>query len=414
MITGAHAAGHSRTMTRSLALVAAALVACSQSNTSSTGAGGAASSSTSTGGPSSTGSTSTSSSGNSSSGATTSSSSGAGGAGPACSVPLAPMTLISRNAPAFASDGANASASDDDSPAQAWSSAGTPTWLAYDLSAVPASQRHQVLLSWYAIHAGCYIDTSMPTQGQRPIDYSIEINTAPSAASPPSTGWTEVLSVQQNRYCGRSHVVDLQGAGWVRMKVAQGSADSPSVSFDLDVQDASAGACDSWLFMGDSITYMTMTHAFCDLPTLVRDGKAAYWPAVLDAAIGGTSTASAIGVIDDTIKDFPGHFVVLAYGTNDHANDFHMEELVQHVLAAGKIPVVPHMPWSDHATDGPAINQAIDALYAKYPAIVRGPDLWAFFNGRNDLIPPGDVHPNQAGQEELRKQWAATMQSLDH
>jgi hypothetical protein len=164
--------------------------------------------------------------------------------------------------------------------------------------------------------------------------------------------------------------------------------------------------------MGDSITYMTMTYAFSDLPSLVAAQSPGYWPAALDAALGGTNTTSALEVIDDTMKDFPGRFVALAYGTNDHANELHMEELVQHVIAAGKVPVVPHMPWSDGSVDGPAINAAIDALYTKYPEIVPGPDLWAFFEGRTDLIPSGDVHPNGQGQEELRKQWAAMMSGL--
>ena len=55
-------------------------------------------------------------------------------------------------------------------------------------------------------------------------------------------------------------------------------------------------------------------------------------------------------------------------GMNDHANDCHMEELVQKVLASGKIPVVPHMPWSDSAmigTEGPLIDAALDALDKK-------------------------------------------------
>jgi hypothetical protein len=70
------------------------------------------------------------------------------------------------------------------------------------------------------------------------------------------------------------------------------------------------------------------------------------------------------------------------------------------------------MPWSDTAgvqTDGPLINAQIDALYAKYPQIVKGPDLWQLFMNRTDLIPSGDVHPNQQGQEVLRQAWAQVM-----
>ena len=118
------------------------------------------------------------------------------------------------------------------------------------------------------------------------------------------------------------------------------------------------------------------------------------------------------------MSGFPGRYVVLAYGTNDNISQggvLQMETLVQHVLAAGKIPVVPHMPWSDTTgvqANGPIINQAIDALYAKYPQILRGPDLWTAFMNRTDLIPSGDMHPNSQGQEFLRQQWASVMAAV--
>src|SRR4051812_5594578 len=86
---------------------------------------------------------------------------GAGGAasGDSCwgKLPIPPMPLISRGAPAFASAG-DAKAANDDKPDSSWSTDKMPAWLAYDVSAAPEAQRGQVLISWYAIHAGCYID----------------------------------------------------------------------------------------------------------------------------------------------------------------------------------------------------------------------------------------------------------------
>jgi hypothetical protein len=91
-----------------------------------------------------------------------------------------------------------------------------------------------------------------------------------------------------------------------------------------------------------------------------------------------------------------------------------METLVQKVIAAGKIPVVPHVPWSDQKLEeGPLLNQAIDALYVEYPEILRGPDLWKTFEDHREWIPPGDVHPNAEGQEVLRSAWATVMSSVD-
>jgi hypothetical protein len=338
---------------------------------------------------------------------------GTGGTSDAAFTTSRVMPLISRGVPVHSSNGSGASSANDADPATSWSSGTLPAWLAYDLSSVPLGERQSALVSFYATHAPCYIDTSPTSSGQRPLDYTIETHSAPGGGAPPGDGWTAIVTIQNSRYCGRQHLVDLNGASWVRIHVTRGSSDSSSVAFEMDVQSAPSGASDAWLFLGDSITYMTMTHAFCNLPGLVRAARPGYWPAVLDAAIGGTNTTTALAAIDDTMKDFPGRYVVLAYGTNDHVRDFAMEALVQKVLAAGKVPVVPHMPWSSVSTEGPMINQAIDGLSAKYPEIVHGPDLWAFFSGRTDLIPTNDVHPNSAGQEELRKQWAQMMVALD-
>ncbi len=54
----------------------------------------------------------------------------------------------------------------------------------------------------------------------------------------------------------------------------------------------------------------------------------------------------------------------------------------------------------------------IDALYVKYPEIVKGPDLWGHFEGHTEWIPMGDVHPNSDGQAEFRKQYALVMEGL--
>jgi hypothetical protein len=324
------------------------------------------------------------------------------GAGP---VPTgAAMPLISRDVPAFASNGEPAAANDD-APNTAWGSGPLPSFIAYDLSATPPSERQQILVAWYAIRAPCYIDEG--ASGERPIAYTLETNSAPGGGEAPTSGWNVALEIEDNRYCGRHHLLDLGGASWLRMNVTEGT--DPSVSFELDVYSAPNGASDSWLFMGDSITYMAMTHAFSDLSNLVAEKRPDHFPAALDAALGGTNTSTAKDIIDDTLQDFPGRYVVLAYGTNDHADEFQMEALVQKVTAAGKTPVVPHMPWSEGSAEGEAINLLIDGLYAKYPEIVKGPDLWKVFENRTDLIPSGDVHPNDEGQKELRKAWASMM-----
>jgi lysophospholipase L1-like esterase len=315
-----------------------------------------------------------------------------------------PMQLISRDVPAFASSGMAKNANDAQ-PNIAWSSEGLPAWLAYDVSGVPASQRQQVLLAWYCYWADYLVTTPKPEQ-MLPLDYVVETNVAAGGDSPPVEGWQKVAEVTGNAKSARQHVFDLADRNWVRLTVSK-SSDAAHVMIDLDLYSAPAGGSDGWLFMGDSITYMTTQRAFSDLPALVEKARPGRVPLIVDGALGGTNTSTAQDIIETSLAEFAGRYVVLAYGTNDHAPEFKMESLVKKVLAAGKVPVVPHLPWSDQKLEeGPLMNQAIDALYAKYPQILPGPDLWQAFENRLDFIPAGDVHPNGEGQEFLRGEWA--------
>lgn len=328
------------------------------------------------------------------------------------------MELISAGAPAWAAIEGNvlrhAGYANDLDPLTSWAPGAEPAWLAYDLSSVPASKRGQALVVWHALHAPDYLLEGVGTPGQqRPLDYTIEIHSAPGGGAPPSTGWSDVASVEACYRSSMQHLVDLRQANWVRIRVTKSSDPTSGPAIDFDVFSAPEGASDSWLFMGDSITFMSMSYPWCDVPGLVRQQQPTRFPPTIDAAIGGTNTGTALASIDATLQHFVGKYVVLAYGTNDHAGaDFRMEELVQSVLDAGKVPVVPRMPWSEGSTEGQAINAQIEALYTKYPQIVRGPDLWALFEGRTDLIPFGDVHPNEQGAAALRAAWAEVIASV--
>jgi hypothetical protein len=328
------------------------------------------------------------------------------------------MPHISYGAPAFASSSANyqtvPASADDDNPLTSWSPATLPAWIALDISGAPASERQAALFVWNALHAGSYLNTSSPSGADMPTDYTLEMNVAPGGSpSPPADGWTQVAAISNNLFGTVETPIALGGANWLRMSVT-GSTD-PTLAIDVDLYSAPSGATDCWLFMGDSITYITMPYAWNDLPSLVHTARPDRWPAVINAAVGGTNTTTAASVIDATLAGYPGRYVVLPYGTNDNVSEggsFEMETLVQDVLAAGKVPVVPHMPWADVPliqTNGPMVNAMIDALYVKYPQILKGPDLWAAFLNRTDLIPSGEVHPNSAGQEVLRQQWATVM-----
>jgi len=325
-----------------------------------------------------------------------------------------PMPVISNNVPAFASSSATNSspaAANDGMSGSAWLAGSIPAWLAYDLSGASKAQRKQVLVAWYVGAALDFINPTPDASKHWPIDYTIETNSAAGGGDPPADGWTIIETVTGNDRNTRQRLLDMADANWVRINVTKSSSPD-TVGIDMDVHSAPEGATDSWLFMGDSITFMSTSYLFSNLPSLVHGLAPDRWPAIIPAAIGGTNTTTALDAIDTTIANFPGRFVTLNYGTNDHAGEYHMEELVKKVIAAGKVPVVPKMPWaaaSNIQTDGPLINQQIDELYAKYPEIRRGPDMWEVFKDRTDLIPADDIHPNSAGQDEWRKQWSISM-----
>jgi hypothetical protein len=437
---------------------------------------------------------SSSSSGGSSSSGSSGSSSGSPDAASDCPTQATtsvaqPMPVISRGAPAFASSAQNASPANDgassdydvfwESSTQPISSA-APAWLAYDLSGVPACQRKKVLVSWYQPVAydafdpydftisTSYVDAINHTGNGKyglPMTYTLEGNAAAGgSSSPPPNGWVALLpsDVTNNVYHGRAHLIDFTGYNWIRMRVtavtaSASAAGKPSlasnqdVAVKLDVQDASLGVADSWLFLGDSITSHCMSNidggnsgANKSFPELVHASLPAFFPAAINGGMGGSKTITnptpakagdASASIDLWLALFPGKFVGLSWGTNDcGGNPWGIDPsiaayktLINKVIAAGKVPVVPHVPWAPNtgisgATDpstgapyaplspGAAYNAQIDSQLYTIAGVVRGPDLWAAFKGKTSLfLDATNVHPNDDGIAVYRQAWATAM-----
>lgn len=329
---------------------------------------------------------------------------------------IAAMPLISRNKPAYVSSLAiavSASAANDANHESMWVPSSLPAWIAYDLSTVPVEQRQQVLVAWYAPRALGYIYPSPEPFLQMPVDYTIETNMAPGGTgSAPITGWQVAVTVTGNNRGSREHLFNLAGANWIRL-VATAGSDPASIAIDLDVHSAPEGASDAWLFLGDSNTGI-VAYLFSDLPALVNGLAPNRWPVIVPAGIGGTNVFSANDTIDASLSTFPGRYVTLNYGTNLGFQGFGeaMEVLIGKVHAAGKIPVIPHMPWStlpEWQVKGPIINAVIDALYLKYPDIVHGPNLWDSLAGHPEWMADNDIHPSPLGAEEMRRLWAVAM-----
>lgn len=83
-----------------------------------------------------------------------------------------------------------------------------------------------------------------------------------------------------------------------------------------------------------------------------------------------------------------------------------METMVKTVIAAGKIPVIPKIPYSklqDVSSHAPSYNDQIEALYKAYPAIIKGPDLWTYFQSNPSLLSSDNVHPSTEGYNGMRQ-----------
>jgi hypothetical protein len=327
--------------------------------------------------------------------------------------PLAPMPRISDGLPDFTSDDSDAAAAHDGNLQSFWSTDGPlPVWLAYDVSSLPAAQRQQVLLSFNNHSQAAYF--SDPPSDGIPIDYTIEINTGAGGGEPPSAGWTVLVTETNNNVIPREHLLALAGANWVRIVVTR--TQNGHVGLDMDLYDASAGFIDGWLIMGDSISYTSLSRWTLNLPQLLADrGVTEYQPFFDCAALGGTNSGDGQGVLDHALAIFAGHFVTLNYGTNDgdptsyHAN---MTALVERILAAGKTPVVPTVPWPNdsdgHRATVRMLNEQLEEIYTSHPGVMRGPDLYTYFETHPEYIGVGDVHPDGMS---VRVAWADWMAS---
>jgi acyl-CoA thioesterase I len=334
------------------------------------------------------------------------------------------MPLLGRSLPVFASqrNGDAAKAIDADY-STTWRSAHQPTeadpdWIAVDLSSVPR-ERRQTLYSLWFNEAGYAYDTFDGHGYALPGDYRIESNPAPGGGSPPKTGWVTLKTALANTLSSGADVLPMQGANWLRFLATKPTPNAAPMNVDTSLEwelyDAHQSV-DAWKFAGDSITANAMTHAKTNdaFDQLVQK-QSPHFPAFEMAGHGGWTTTDLLRVIDAYLKDFPGRYFAIALGTNDGdptTFGLNMNQLVAKVLAAGKVPVVPTIPYTGEPAHVPVIDKSnleIERLYATFGSrLVRGPDLYkVLFVGRDAYFDnPTDLHPNARGNLAIRKAWA--------
>jgi len=347
------------------------------------------------------------------------------------------LALISRGVPIVASSAMYpaTSANDGDYNTE-WRSNGTPATLALDLSSVPVSQRQNIWLVWYNDGTYAYNHALINQPGYSNAgSYTIEANAAPGGGAAPANGWVPLASLSGNVLHSYSHYLNFAGYNWIRgnFTASDGSVLNADIAINLDVYSASNGVTDGWFFSGDSITANCMGHNHVlaedenNPATQITIATPSFGEQV-DAIVGNNTPVQENGGIpgftsgDMTaylagwLQHVPSKYVTINLGTNDAANSgnaaafyANMQQLVKTVIAAGKIPVVPTIPYSTDPTkmaNIPALNDQIRALYLAYPIIVPGPDLWSYFKNNPQYISTDHLHPNAQGCVAYRSLWS--------
>ena len=346
-------------------------------------------------------------------------------ASPVVSQPGA-MPLISQGLPAYSNYVQSAASNAIDADySTVWRTGHDPSatdsnWLAIDLSTVPTAQRTTVYAVWFNEYGYNY-DTSDGPSYTLPGDFEIQGSPTAGGGQPPSTGWVTLASTTANTLSSGANLLKLGGYNWLRFNCTASASNVAAQNTDTSLQwnlyDAHA-ANDGWKFGGDSITANSMGHqATNDSFDQLVHKQVANNPAFEMAGHGGWSTSTMLGSIDAYLADFPGLYFSLALGTNDApGNDapgygVRMGQLIDKIIAAGKVPVVPMIPYTGEPTHStiPAYNAQISALYATYGSkLIQGPDLYTvIYNGRATMFDsPTDLHPNAAGNAAMRQAWA--------
>ena len=357
---------------------------------------------------------------------------GAGGSGGGYMPPALklshPNPIISRNAQVFSLPAGGAAVVNGTYHNGGWNAGSpttaTPAWVAIKLAAGPT----RILVSWDDGGTYNYKDPAgTPVYGLA-ADYHFEVS-ADSTNGMDGT-WTAVgTAVTGNHVRTRAHALDFTGKSWIKMVITAAPAEaSNGVQIgEIDVHDISATGADlpddTWFFMGDSITAFAFDRRATNQPSFAAAINTAtnktYFPAMINGGIGGEKSSDGLARLAQVLALNPDyHFIALSYGTNDAAGSqippstfqTNMQMMIDMVKAAGREPVIPHIPW---ATDGshaavPMYDTVIDTL-TRTNQLQVGPDLTAYFMMHTDQLMSDGLHPADAGQMAMNQLWADAM-----
>lgn len=330
--------------------------------------------------------------------------------------------LVSRNKKVQSSKrGTNADALVDGSYKSNTWAAGRPTkekpsWVAIDVGPGPT----KLLLNWTA--SGSFNHNETTYGGPGP--YRIEVS-ADSDDGEDGT-WKTVAEVAENSVRGRTHAFDFAGQRWVRWSVLGPSKQTYEYGVqpdEVDLHDVSAGADETFFFLGDSITAFAFDRADAHQPSvaaLLAKAHPGHFPVMVNGGIGFEKAADGLKRLPGLLADNAAlKYWCIGYGTNDAAGngtdtsgfEKDLEAIIALLKKEGRVPVLARIPFAPQEHDGvPKFNEVIDALTKKH-GLIKGPDLYAHFKAHPEELSDG-LHPNDAGIRSINRLWAEALEAL--
>ena len=226
--------------------------------------------------------------------------------------------------------------------------------------------------------------------------------------------WVTVVDVQKNPWAARAHIIEGDDMRWVRFRVTRGDS---SIN-EIDIHDLSRCkpgiVCDTWGFIGDSITADTFWRSpgtGQPFNERVNAFDSRRYPSMINFGIGGQDSGHLLERLQQTIDDNQGiHFWAIGIGSNDGEKVAVFEQNLVNILdlliAQGKQPIVARIPWSEIVPDShiQSLNIVIDKITNKYDLPI-GPDLYTLFRKNPSLLSDG-LHPTAKGIDAIQELWA--------
>jgi len=239
--------------------------------------------------------------------------------------------------------------------------------------------------------------------------------------------WAVADSVTGNTVSARSHVIELNGANWIKMMVISGSGKID----EIEAFDVSAGNDDSWFFTGTAVT----AQAFKDpvqlstfryyLADIVKDLNVKATPAFISGG-NGCITSGGLAADIGTILDITQGIKHLAIeigandamgGTADSVAAFtsNLQRIVTACRAKKVEPILARIPAVNQEVTTWQINEAylkaIDALVKKNK-LTPGPDLYTWFLSHPDELMADGIRPTARGGASIQRLWAESVYKL--